>query len=324
MRAIAFLLLVVAPALAEKVTFKTSDGLTIVGTFVEAGKDAPTVVCLPMYGSTRASYDPLVGPLVRKGLNVLAIDLRGHGESAPELATKVKERDEAVFAAMYLDVAAALDFLEKEKKCDRTRVALIGASVGCSVAIDYTRRHPGDVRAVVLLTPGSKYLGLDSLAHLKQWPGTSSFLFTSSEERKTSEEVMKALGRYHGGSHMVIPGEGIHGTRMFGKVNQIEDLIANYLDSALTKSADVRAGPVMKLRRADQWVLVASDAITISSGRATVSIDGKKTALKAGDRLPWDPFKAGTKLVVELRPEKGPKLRFPSKGQYAVMPRLND
>ena len=322
MRALVLLLLV-PPVFAEDVSFRTEDGVDLAASFQPAGKDAPTVICLPMYRSTKESYKTLVGPLVRKGTNVLCLDLRGHGKSAPELAERVAKRDPALFAAMYRDVEAAVAYLESKKGCDRTRIGLVGASVGCSVAIDFTRRHPGDVRAVVLLTPGSDYLGLDSLEQLKEWPGTTTFVFTSSEEQKVSQGVMDALARFHGSNHMVIPGEKLHGTRMFGKVNQLEELIANYFESFLAKSADLRPGEKMLLRRGDASVLATPKSVTVTGGSATLSIAGKKAKIKAGEPFAWT-WKTGDSAWIEVRPPKGPKIRFPSKGHYALMPLLDD
>jgi len=141
---------------------------------------------------------------------------------------------------MYRDVDAAIAFLQREKGCDPTRIGLVGASVGCSVAVDATVRNAHAVRAVVLLTPGSKYLGVNTLKHLRRWPGTRTFTFVSSEEEKRSAEVMKALDAFEGSNRMVVSGSGIHGTRMFGKVPSIEELIANFMASSLKGTADLR------------------------------------------------------------------------------------
>ena len=98
MRSLLILCLLAAPLLAERVSFKTDDGVEIVGSWHPTTvKDAPTVICLPMFRNVRGSYKPLVGPLTLKGINVLAIDMRGHGESAPALKQNVERRDPKVF-----------------------------------------------------------------------------------------------------------------------------------------------------------------------------------------------------------------------------------
>jgi pimeloyl-ACP methyl ester carboxylesterase len=353
MRPLIVLLALALPAIAERVTFKSDDGVEIVGTWQAAGKDAPTVICLPMFRNVRKSYQPLMGPLMLKGINVLAIDMRGHGESAPSLANRVKGRDPKLFNAMHLDVKAAMDFLERKKGCDKTRIGLIGASVGCSVAIDATRRYPGNVRAVVILTPGSKYLGVDSVAHIKAWPGTRIFSFVSTEEKKTSDGVMKALDPFDGSNRMVVPGKGIHGTRMFGKVNQIEELIANFFESSLLKSVDlrVRDGVLLHRRNADMeawagagtkfceaWVKTPwQGSVVFKFGKKSLRfpLDAKKAekggSVKSGDvegillsadgrigvRFPR-PARYGETLVIEFKSRKGKGLRLPAKDKFSL------
>ena len=230
-------LLLSTAAFGETVRFKTSDGIEIVADYYKGKKDAPSVICIPMFRNVRASYRSLVLPLTAKGYHVLVIDTRGHGESAPDLAPRVRKRDASVFLAMHLDVEAGIAFLENEKGCDATRIGLVGASVGCSVAVDTTVRNPHAVRGVVLLTPGAKYLGVPTIEHIARWPGTRIFTFVSSEEQKTSAPVMEALDPFDGSSRMVVNGSGIHGTRMFGKIPSIEELIANFMESSV---ADLR------------------------------------------------------------------------------------
>ena len=186
------LLLLLSPALAETVKFKTKGGVQLVGELHEVGPGAPTVICIPMFRHEKETYRPLVDPLARVGINTLLLDTRGHGQSAPELRRFAEGRDPKLFNAMHHDVAAAIDYLAERKRIDTTRIGLIGASVGCSVAVDATVRHPGRVRAVVLLTPGN-YLGVPTLEHLRNWRGTSILVVTSTDEEAKSKGVMDAL-----------------------------------------------------------------------------------------------------------------------------------
>ena len=238
MRTAAVVLLLGTPLLADPVHFRTEDQIWIAADLHRVGENAPTVICLPMYRNVRSSYEPLLKPLADKGFNVLVLDLRGHGESTPALKPKVESRDPELFTAMHKDVAAAVAYLV-DKGYDTSRIGIVGASVGCSVAVDYAVRHPGDVRAVALLTPGANYLGVPTLEHLKAWPGTASFLFSSFEEKATTEPVMEALKPFAAANHVYFELEGIHGTRMFGKVEGIEQLIANWMESTMLRSVDL-------------------------------------------------------------------------------------
>jgi pimeloyl-ACP methyl ester carboxylesterase len=344
--------LLVASAAAETVRFKTADGIEIAADYFKGKKHAPSVICIPMYRNARASYKPLVLPLHEKGFHVLLIDTRGHGESAPDLKPKVEARDPAVFRAMHFDVEAAIAFLES-KGCDATRIGLCGASVGCSVAVDATVRNTGAVRAVVLLTPGSNYLGMPTLKHLKKWRGTAVFTFTSSEEEKTSAEVIATLRPFDASNHFVVPGKGIHGTRMLNKVASIEQTIANFFESRMS---DVRvpnwgaAKPpskqpdyldrTLRIRRtvvgktytlmlyavADGWELGAIVNGPFQ-GKLRILIDGKPTDLalnaKSGTRshfLSPAPGKVGksVRISAEFRPVRGKRVRIPAKGEFTA------
>src|SRR6185503_7103627 len=106
------------------------------------------------------------------------------GESAKQgdddLSKKVEARDPTLFNAMHLDAEAAIAWLVKEQKTPKTRIGLLGASVGCSVAIDTAVRNPDDVAAVVCLTPGKDYLGVPTMEHVAKWPSGKPLLLVSS------------------------------------------------------------------------------------------------------------------------------------------------
>ena len=84
-----------------------------------------------------------------------AVDLRGHGKSRKQgkkdLAKGVNGRDAKLFNAMHQDVAAAVDWLGKNHKIGPDRIILFGASVGCSVALQYGAVSGNPPAAAVLL-----------------------------------------------------------------------------------------------------------------------------------------------------------------------------
>ncbi|MEM7453632.1 MAG: alpha/beta fold hydrolase [Planctomycetota bacterium] len=216
-----------------QVNFDTADGITISGDLFICSKDAPTVVCLHMYRSNRDAWEPLTQKLTAAEINVLNIDMRGHGDSAPDLTDRVESRDETIFRDMWQDVDAAIDFLEGEG-LDATRIGLCGASVGCSIAIETAVRRKGSIRAVCLLTPGSNYLGVDSIAAIEKWPGVDVHIVCSREEQDVSQAVADELEKINCLSALqLVEEEGTHGTRAFGKVADIEEQICSYFVSKL-------------------------------------------------------------------------------------------
>ncbi len=214
----------------EKVTFETYDGLVICADYYtpKASKTgAPMVILLHMYGSDRTAWQPLIKPLYEAGFATLAIDMRGHGECASaEARRRVERRDPAVFKAMYDDVRAAYSWLADQDGVDRSRFALVGASVGCSVALRYATQDRS-VDVIVCLSPGADYLGLDSKADISRIKGRKIWLVATDDPKE--KEGVEALAPLADDADTELFSGDTHGTRMFGKVPGLEEKVADYL-----------------------------------------------------------------------------------------------
>jgi pimeloyl-ACP methyl ester carboxylesterase len=202
-------------------------------------------VLLHMYRSDRRAYDPLLPHLLKAGFATLAIDMRGHGESvepkAIRLADRVARRDASLFRSMDRDVAAAYQFLRREhgSKVDLSRFVLVGASVGCSVALKYAAKDRS-VDGVVCMTPGTDYLGIDSLEDAGKCKGRPILLLASEVERQACDALARKMGE--GAKIEIFKGRlknpmEWHGTRMFGPVKGIEKIITDFLIAAAGKPA---------------------------------------------------------------------------------------
>jgi len=219
----------------KQAEFKTDDGVTIHGDYYPPTGRAisPAAVLLHMYSHDRATWAPLLKPLHEAGFAVLAIDMRGHGESTEpasmKLADRVKERDPALFNDMHKDALAAIQWVRAQPNVDPERLVLIGASVGCSVAIDTMAREPS-VDAVVCMTPGTKYLGVDSTAHILKTGPRPILLLATEDERAATDTLSKSADNATG----EIVGSGrVHGTNMFGKIDGIEAKITTFVRDAV-------------------------------------------------------------------------------------------
>ncbi len=180
----------------RRVEFTTSDGVQIVGDFYLPKKPVeklPAVILLHMYDSNRRAWDTLAPELQKAGLAVLAIDLRGHGESIQpanlQLETKAKNRDAKLFQNMWKDVEAAYRWLARRPEVDPSRLAIVGASVGCSVALDYAARDKS-IDLLVLLSPGVNYLGLDSTADIRKYAYRPILMLSPLDECPTHSEAL--------------------------------------------------------------------------------------------------------------------------------------
>jgi pimeloyl-ACP methyl ester carboxylesterase len=214
----------------EPVTFQTFDKVRISADYYAPKSDhasAPMAILLHMYRSDRSSWKPLIEPLHEAGFAILAIDLRGHGRSGTdEIRDRVRRRETAVFEAMYQDVRAAYDFLARQENVDRSRFALIGASIGCSVSLRYAVKDRS-VDALMCLSPGASYMGLDSKEDIRNVKGRKIWLIAADDmKERRGVEALAPLGE--GVKTKLVPGDA-HGTRMFGTVPGLEREIAEWL-----------------------------------------------------------------------------------------------
>lgn len=215
----------------SKAEFNTEDGVTIVGDyFPPTGRAiSPVAILLHMYRNDRSTWAPLIQPLHEAGFAVLAIDLRGHGESTNptnmKLAERVVSRDPKLFNNMYKDVQAAIKWVRQQPNVDQEMLVLVGASVGCSVAIDVMARDPS-VDAIVCMTPGTNYLGVNSTKHIAKTGDRPILLLATEKEREATDALAKSADNATG--KIVGPGK-VHGTRMFGKVKGIEAKITAFV-----------------------------------------------------------------------------------------------
>ncbi len=206
--------------------------------------ERPAVVLLHMNQSDKSAWRPLFPALRAQGIEALAIDMRGHGESTvgpagEDLSRMVRGRDPKLYNQMWMDAAAAVAWLEGQG-LRPAHLGLLGASVGCSAAIDAAHRDP-ELRVVGVLTPGSNYLGVPTLEHVRSWGDRRLLLVSSAEEWGNGAGPIADLVGPQPGSRVEqwkLDGHRIHGTRMFGKVPGIEERLAKWFAEALAPPAE--------------------------------------------------------------------------------------
>ncbi len=226
------------PAAPRVVYLRTGDGLTLEADWYKGKEGMPGIVGLHMYPADRTSWK-LLAEKRPEGYHFLAVDFRGYGGSRVQkevdLGLRVKERDPLLFQAMWQDAMAGVKFLREVADCPAGRIGLVGASVGCSIAIDTTLRD-GKVAGVCTLTPGKNYLGVPTMNHINSWGDTPLLLLSSEEEADGgARPIAEALKGKPGVDLRIVPGEKIHGTFMFGKVEGIERRIAGWFRTSIGK-----------------------------------------------------------------------------------------
>jgi alpha/beta superfamily hydrolase len=123
----------------REVELTGADGLRLRGWYVPS-RNRAALIAMHGTGGSRVGVEREARVLVRHGYGVLALDLRGHGESEGRSTSLPWKLDD--------DVDAALDWLAARRDVDPRRIGLLGVSLGAEVALRVAPRRR-DVRAIV-------------------------------------------------------------------------------------------------------------------------------------------------------------------------------
>ncbi|MEM9191286.1 MAG: alpha/beta fold hydrolase [Myxococcota bacterium] len=218
----------------EDIELRTEDGVTVHATMHAAAvPEAPAVVLVHQLSSTRAEWGPLVERLTAApGFAILTLDLRGHGESvvgAEGEALSYHAFDNDDWSAIEFDLKAGLTFVRQ--RFTPQAVALAGSSIGSSAAVRVAAADD-EVSAVVALSPGRAYRGLDALTPFSTW-GARPVLAIAAEGEAASAETARAMaGSSPSGVLRLAPGRS-HGVGMFaddpGALEAVEQFLRREL-----------------------------------------------------------------------------------------------
>jgi pimeloyl-ACP methyl ester carboxylesterase len=190
---------------AQRVTFRTDDGVTLTGTWYEpAVRPAPAVVFVHMLQKSRRDWDQVAALLAAEGIGGLTIDLRGHGESSGS------PQD---YTGMVQDVRAARRFLSTRPEVTSGRIGIAGASIGATLAGLAAADDPAVV-SLALLSPSLDYRGLRLDAGIKKY-GARPALLVAGDDDGYAVRTVRDLAKAGGGVREIglLPRAG-HGTAM--------------------------------------------------------------------------------------------------------------
>ncbi len=320
------LLLLTSVHAQESVRLEAADGQPLHGAYhAPSGSPRGGVVLLHMYRSNGTAWRPIAGRLREAGFHVLALDLRGHGRSTQDAAGEVvdvsrqRTADPATnpFLEMHQDAKAGIDLLIA-RGAPRDRIGVLGASVGCSVALHLGQVEPESFCAAVFLSPGPAYLGLPSIKHAKEWGARPILMLSAAEEASTGLDPLKEVIKGDHVESRVIPKRGIHGTRMLGAVTAIEADIIDWLSEAMARTLTLEV-PVTKdlfidgKIEADEGAAATRLSIPLSKERtATVRVSRNRKKLVVGFDVPERYLRQNAVAVYvhgEAAPSPGPSPR---------------
>jgi len=209
-----------------KVNFETDDGFKIYGNFYEPeNPNGKALILLHMLRTNKDYWHDFAEKLKERGYYVLAIDLRGHGESVFKNGKKMtwEEFSESDFKNMVLDVKAAKLFLI-EKGVNEKSIGIIGASIGANTALNYAATDE-EIKAIALLSPGLDYRGVKTEEAMKIYD-RPVFIAASKEDEPAASSSQKLYELAAGKKVLKMYENAGHGTWMFGKTDLQKELLS--------------------------------------------------------------------------------------------------
>src|SRR5215469_15677956 len=286
---LSFLLLLPLPSLAvgqtssrPDVDITAPDGTKLRATFFSAHKPGPGVLLLHMCNTTRKSWEPVAVRLSQKGINALAIDNRGFGESGgPRFEGASPQQMNELHEKWPGDFDAAYQFLITQSGVDKQRIAAGGGSCGVDNVMKLAERHP-EIKALVLLAGSTDIAGINFIAQHPERP-----IFTAAaaddEYNPATIEVMRWFSDLSGNPRTKFSGfkDGRHGTEIFGPHPELVEQIVDFLvDTLVTSPVDLNAQITPRKTPAAQfWALV--DQPGGAERAAQVFHDARKRDAKA-------------------------------------------
>jgi len=147
------------PVAAQEVTTEAEDGLTLVGDFYLIDPGRPTVLLLHELYTTRESWGDLLYPLLGSGYNVLAVDVRGYGQT----------RGGINWTRAVDDVAAWMTWLREVGGVRPDAISTMGSSMGSTLAI-VGCANDEFCRSAIAVSPGWSYYGISLAEHIAAKP----------------------------------------------------------------------------------------------------------------------------------------------------------
>ena len=220
-----FLLALISPTLtlaqsddAETVNIEAEDGLMIVGDYYlpDAEGPVPGALLLHMLGGNRGEWEPLIPVLLDAGIAVLAVDMRGHGETGSEQDWSLVDSD----------MQALVDWLKSQGAT--SGVATVGGSIGGNSALR-AAANDAEVVTAVALSPGLDYRGVTTADAVEMLSDRPILLVASRDDNPAGPSVLELFDITQGDAQVRMFSGRRHGTRLLADNTPLQNLIAGWI-----------------------------------------------------------------------------------------------
>jgi dienelactone hydrolase len=213
------------------------DGANLKATYFSAAKPGPGVLLLHQCNRQRKVWDELAQQLAAAGIHVLTLDLRGFGESSGTPIDKLTPQQAQAQGQKWPgDIDVAFRYLESQPGVKNDVIGVGGASCGVNNSIQTARRHPKEVKSLVLLSGGTDLAGRQFLRQAMRLPVLGSV--ADDDEFRPTVEIMPWLFSLslNPGNKFVHYSTGGHGADMFATHPELRGVIVDWYVTTLIKT----------------------------------------------------------------------------------------
>jgi len=213
------------------VTLTTRDGVRLAATdWAGPASSERCVVLVHQLSSTREEWATLVRRL-RGRYEILAFDLRGHGESTRGPRGKLSwqsfgGRD---WEDASLDLDAAARWL-RERGFRTSDCVWVGSSIGASLVVRFAATHV-DTRGLVLLSPGLAYRGLRITGAADRYPGPALVITSAGDAGADATRALEQ--RWHDRLELLEVDGDTHGVSILLERPTLVDTVASFIARVL-------------------------------------------------------------------------------------------
>ena len=239
------------------VDLRSPDETLLKATYYAAANPGPGVLLYHQSNRTRQSWDGVAAQLAAAGIHVLTVDSRVHGESGGRYDN---EADRAAYWKTWWpsDLDAAFQYLRSRPGVNREVIGAGGAgNLGVQSAVETARRHPAEIKSLVLLSGETERPGMEFLHQAPQLP--ELFVADDNDEYPPTQEEMKLLYIFAASSSKrfvhysqsedapwlwyetfldsgKVPANGGHGTDLFKPHPELPGIIVHWFETTLLKT----------------------------------------------------------------------------------------
>jgi len=244
-RAVSFLLVSSLLALASfaqspasrVVDLTASDGIHLKATYFPAAKSGPGVLLLHQCNRQRKVWDDLATRMAAAGIHVLTLDLRGFGESGGTPNDKLTPQEAQTEGQKWpSDIDIAFHYLQSQPGVKRDVMGVGGASCGVNNAIQTARRHPKEIKSMVLLSGTTNLAGRQFIRKAGKLPLLVGF--ADDDEFKPTIDAIQWIFSLSSdpGKQIVHYATGGHGADMFRVHPELRSKITDWYVTTLIKT----------------------------------------------------------------------------------------